>query len=170
MSTTLLRLATETDLLSINEIYNYYVLRSTCTYQLDPETMADRLSWFREHPVEKYPVTVVQIADEVVGWGSLSRWRPRAAAPTVEATVYIRHDRHRLGLGKLILCDLIERARQIGYHSIIGSVSADQAASIALQESLGFRQAAHMCEVAYKFGKWLDLMYMQLMLETQSTR
>jgi phosphinothricin acetyltransferase len=168
MSTPTLRPAAESDLSTINEIYNYYVLRSTCTYQLEPESIADRLAWFREHPPDKYPVVVVEIDGEVVGWGSLSKWRPRAAmAPTVEVTVYVRHEMHRRGLGKMILCHLIERACQIGFHSIIGSVSADQNASISLQEGVGFRRVAHLVEVGHKFGQWLDLMYMQLMLEAR---
>jgi L-amino acid N-acyltransferase len=165
MSTPLLRLAIEDDLEAINEIYNYYVMHSTCTYQLDPESLADRLNWMRAHSPDEYPVTIVEFGAEIVGWGSLSKWRPRAAmAPTVEATVYVRHQLHRRGLGKLILGDLIERACQIGFHSMIGSVSADQTASIGLQESLGFRQVAYLTQVAHKFGKWLDLIYMQRML------
>lgn len=160
-----IRLAAATDLPAINEIYNYYVLHSTCTYQLEPESVQDRLSRFRDHPSEKYPVIVVEKEDEILGWGSLSKWRPRAAmAPTVEVTVYIRHDMHRQGLGRMILADLIERSRQIGYHSAIASVSAEQTASIGLQESFGFRQVAYMAQVANKFDQWLDLTYMQLML------
>jgi phosphinothricin acetyltransferase len=158
-------LATEDDLAAINEIYNYYVPRSTCTYQLEPESIEDRTAWFREHSPDKYPVVVATMHGEVVGWGSLSKFRPRAAyAPTVEASVYIRHDCHRRGLGRLILLELVERARQAGFHSIMGGASADQAASIALQENLGFRRVAHLVEVGYKFGQRLDVVYLQLML------
>lgn len=166
MSEPSIRLAAETDLPAINEIYNYYVLHSTCTYQLEPESMQDRFCWFRDHPSEKYPVIVVEEAGEIFGWGSLSKWRPRAAmAPTVEVTVYIRHDRHRQGLGKMILNNLIERSRQIGYQSAIASVSAEQTASIGLQETFGFRRVAYLTQVANKFDQWLDLTYMQLMLK-----
>jgi phosphinothricin acetyltransferase len=160
-----LRLARADDLPAINDIYNYYVPRSTCTYQLEPETLADRQAWFRQHLPDKYPVIVAEVDLQVAGWGSLSKFRERAAyAPTVEASVYIRHDRHRCGLGRLILCDLIERARAAGFPSLIGGASADQTASIALQESLGFRHIAHLHEVGYKFGRWLDVVYLQLML------
>ena len=165
----LLRLATAADLPAINEIYNYYVPRSTCTYQLEPETIEARQAWFAEHPPELYPVIVAELADspeQVVGWGSLSKFRERAAyAPTVEASVYIRHDRHRRGLGRAILIDLIDRARAAGFHSLIGGASADQTASIALQESLGMRHVAHLKEVGFKFGQWLDVVYLQLMLQ-----
>lgn len=165
MSVAHLRLATESDLDAINEIYNYYVLRSTCTYQLEPETIEDRRSWFRDHPSDKYPVIVAISDDEILGWGSLSKWRPRAAmVPTVEVTVYIRHDKQRQGLGKMILGDLIGRARQLNYHSAIASISGDQQASIELHQQFGFKRVAHLREVAFKFEQWLDLLYLQLKL------
>jgi phosphinothricin acetyltransferase len=166
---TLLRLATAADLPAINEIYNYYVPRSTCTYQLEPETIEARQAWFAEHLPERYPVIVAELADSpghIAGWGSLSKFRERAAyAPTVEASVYIRHDRQRRGLGRAILIDLIDRARAAGFHSLIGGASADQTASIALQESLGMQRVAHLKEVGFKFGQWLDVVYLQLMLQ-----
>jgi phosphinothricin acetyltransferase len=165
MTTPSLRLAAESDLPTINDIYNYYVLRSTCTYQLEPETLKARTAWFRNHPPDQYPVTVAQVDGLVVGWGSLSKFRDRAAySPSVEASVYIHHDFHRRGLGRLLLTDLIQRARAAGFHTLIGGASADQAASIALQEHLGFFRVACFKEVGYKFGQRLDVVFMQLML------
>ena len=162
----IVRLATPADLPAINDIYNYYVDRSTCTYQTEHETLADRQAWFAEHPPDKYPITVADMDGTVVGWGSLSRFRPRAAyAPTVEASVYIHHDYHRRGLGRAVLVELIVRARAAGFHSLIGGASADQTASIALQENLGFQHVARLKQVGYKFGRWLDVVYMQLMLD-----
>ena len=102
--------------------------------------------------------------------GFASKFRLRAAyAPTVEASVYIHHDHHRRGLGRLILEELIAQARRAGFHSMIGGVSADQAASIALQESLGFKRVAHLKEVGLKFGQRLDVIYLQLMLGATPT-
>jgi phosphinothricin acetyltransferase len=165
MNAPAIRLATESDLSAINDIYNYYVLRSTCTYQLEPETLAARTAWFHNHPPDKYPVTVAEVDGLVVGWGSLSKFRDRAGYnPSVEASVYIHHDFHRRGLGRLILTDLISRARTAGFHTLIGGASADQAASIALQERLGFFRVARFKEVGYKFGQRLDVVFMQLML------
>jgi L-amino acid N-acyltransferase len=165
MDTCRLRLATQADLPAINDIYNFYVERSTCTYQLEPETLPDREAWFRDHPPEKYPVIVAENGRAILGWGSLSRFRPRAAyAPTVEASIYIHPDHHRRGLGRKLLVELIGRARQAGFHSLIGGASADQTASLALQESLGLKPVAHFREVGFKFGQWLDVIYMQLML------
>jgi phosphinothricin acetyltransferase len=160
-----LRLATEADLSAINEIYNYYVLCSTCTYQLEPETLEGRQAWFRAHPAEKYPVTVAEFDSQVIGWGSLSKFRDRAAYDgSVEASVYIRQDAHRRGIGRTLLTDLIQRARAIGFHTLIGGASADQTASVGLQESLGFQRVGRFKEVGYKFGQWLDVVFYQLML------
>ncbi|RIK74018.1 MAG: N-acetyltransferase [Planctomycetota bacterium] len=166
-----LRLAEGRDLAAINDIYNYYVLNCTCTYQLEPDTLDDRKVWFREHPPEKYPVVVAEQEGEVVGWGSLSRFRPRAGyAPTAEASIYIRSDCHRRGFGRALLADLIDRARTAGFHSIVGGASAEQTASIALQESLGFVRVARFVEVGYKFGRRLDVVYLQLMLSPEPKR
>src|SRR5262245_6497064 len=160
-----IRLATAADLPAINDIYNYYVLRSTCTYQLEPETVDARTAWFRNHPPDKYPVTVAELDSRIAGWGSLSKFRDRAAyEPTVEASVYIHHELHRRGLGRTLLSDLIQRARALGYHSLLGGASGDQVASLALQESLGFTRVACFKEVGYKFGRRLDVVFMQLML------
>jgi L-amino acid N-acyltransferase len=160
-----LRLAAATDLPAINDIYNHYVLCSTCTYQLEPETLEAREAWFAAHSPDKYPVTVAEIEGGVVGWGSLSKFRDRAAYDgSVEASIYIHHDYHRRGLGRALLVDLIVRARAAGFHTLIGGCSADQAASLALQESLGFTRVAHFQEVGYKFGRWLDVIFLQLML------
>ncbi|REK12019.1 MAG: N-acetyltransferase [Planctomycetota bacterium] len=165
MTSPCLRLATEDDLVAINDIYNYYVLHSTCTYQLEAEPIEDRAAWFRERLRQCLPVTVAEHGTQVVGWGSLSRFHPRTGyASTVEASVYINHQHHRRGLGRLLLSDLVERARSAGFHSVIGGASAEQTASIALQESLGFKRVGQLVQVGYKFNTWLDVIYLQRML------
>lgn len=166
---TVIRLATSDDLGIIREIYNYYVETSTCTFQLEPDTEAQRLAWFQgRSPV--HPVTVAEVGGEVVGWASLSPWHARAAyARTVEASVYIRHGLHRRGVGRLLLLDLIERARNLGHHTIIGGACTEQTASMALQESLGFEKVGYLRQVGYKFDRWLDVVYMQIFLGMEGT-
>lgn len=168
MSSFSLRLAQEADLVAINDIYNHYVLHSTCTYQTEPETIEARRAWFAAHG-EGYPVIVGEHDGEVVGWGSLSKFKDRAAyQPSVEGSVYIRQDRLGYGFGRVILIDLIERARALGYHTFIGGACSSQAASIRLQESLGFQRVGQFREVGLKFGRRLDVVYLQLMLQTSS--
>ena len=159
-----IRLACESDLAAINAIYNHYVLHSTCTYQLAPESDGARRAWFQAHGKE-HPVTVAESAGEVVGWASLNRYHPREAyARTVENSIYVRHDRQRRGIGRALLADQIERARQLGHHTILALISAEQAASIALHEAFGFQKAAHLRELGWKQGQWLDVVFMQLLL------
>ena len=159
-----IRPARESDLAAINAIYNHYVLHSTCTYQVTPETGEARLAWFRGHG-ENHPVTVAEVDGEVVGWASLNRYHPREAyARTVENSVYVRHDRHRRGIGRALLADLIGRARQLGHHTILAGISAEQEASIALHEVFGFQKAAHLRELGWKQGAWLDVVFLQLVL------
>jgi phosphinothricin acetyltransferase len=160
----LIRPATETDLVAINDIYNHYVFHSTCTYQEKAEPIESRRRWFEGHG-EKHPITVATIDDRVVGWGSLSPYHSRSAYQnTVENSVYVHHEMHRRGIGATILTDLIVRARAIEYRTIIASIDGDQAASLAMHAKFGFEKVGHFKEVGFKFGRWLDVIYMQLML------
>jgi len=159
-----IRLATPADLEAINAIYNHYVFHSTCTYQTEASTIEERQAWFAAHGPE-YPVTVGQHDSQVMAWGSLSRFHARAAyRPTVENSVYVRHDLLGQGIGRQMLADLITRAQALRFHSIIAGVSADQAPSVKLHERAGFVKVAHLREVGYKFNRWLDVIYLQKML------
>jgi L-amino acid N-acyltransferase YncA len=158
------RNATETDLVAINDIYNHYVLHSTCTYQEEPETIENRRQWFQHHG-EKHPVIVAERAGRVIGWGSLSPYHPRSAyRHTVENSVYLHHEHHRQGIGSLILQELIVRARRLGHRVIIAGIDADQKGSVALHTKFGFTHVGHMKQVGYKFNRWLDVIYMELMI------
>ncbi|MGE5610437.1 MAG: N-acetyltransferase family protein [Bacillota bacterium] len=164
MSDVQIRPATRDDLGAINEIYNYYVLHSTCTYQKEPDTSQERQAWFAEHG-PRHAVTVAELDGQVVGWGSLSRFHPRCAyAQTVEDSVYVRHDVHRRGVGTTLLTDLIQRARAVNHHAIVALIDSSQAASLALHRKLGFEACGHLREVGNKFDRWLDVIYMQRIL------
>jgi phosphinothricin acetyltransferase len=159
-----IRPAARSDLSAVNEIYNYYVLHSTCTYQEEPETIASRRQWFGRHGA-KHPVVVAEVNDEVVGWGSLSAYHPRSAyRRTVENSVYVHHQHHRRGMGSLLLKDLIVRARAFGHHAIIAGIDAEQAGSVALHDRFGFQKVGQFRQVGFKFRRWLDVIYMELVL------
>jgi phosphinothricin acetyltransferase len=152
------------DLASIADIYNHYVLQSTCTFQTEPDTLEGRKEWL-DLRGDRYPVLVAEVGGEVVGWGSLSRFHPRSSAwHTLEDSVYVRHDMRGKGIGKALLYGLIERGRALGFHSIVAGIAHDQPASIALHEKLGFREVAHLREVGYKQDTWIDVKMFQLML------
>ena len=159
-----IRDALEGDLGVINDIYNHYVLHSTCTYQTEPSTLEERRKWFSEHS-RPYTVIVAEVGGQVVGWGSLSRFHPRAAyGRTTENSVYIHPDWHRRGLGRALLARLVVHARKADFHTIIAIISADQEPSIKLHETFGFTPSGSVKEVGHKFGRWLDVAYLQLML------
>jgi phosphinothricin acetyltransferase len=159
-----IRPATEADLPAINAIYNHYVLHSTCTYQTEPSTAEERLEWFRQHG-EKHPVIVAEEDGQVVGWGSLSRFHPRAAyGHSVEDSVYLHHEWQGRGLGAILLGELLRLAKELGHHTVLGGIDADQAASVALHAKFGFVKVSHLKEVGYKQDRWLDVIWMQKML------
>lgn len=159
-----IRLATLADLPAINEIYNHYVLNSTCTYDEEPTSAAEREVWFLGHGPQ-HPITVAERGAEIVGWASISPFRTRPAyRRTVENSVYVRHDRQRQGIGAALLADSIERAKALGHHTIIAAIDQEQAASVSIHQRLGFEQVAMLKQVGFKFGRWLDVVYLQKML------
>jgi phosphinothricin acetyltransferase len=159
-----IRVASLDDLAAIDAIYNHYVANATCTWQYEPAPPAERRAWFDVHGVE-HPITVAVDGDAVVGFGSLSLYNKREGYRfTVENTVYVHPEHHRRGIGRALLADLIARARALGHRNIIASVSGDQEASMALHRAAGFVEVGRMKELGVKFGKWLDCVYLQLVL------
>ena len=159
-----IRLATDADLSAVHDIYNHYVICSTCTYQTEVEPLSVRQAWFAARGPE-HPVTVAELDGAVVGWGALSRFHPRAAyGRTVENAVYVRPDRHRRGVGGALLADLISRGAALGHHTVVALVDAEQDGSLALHERHGFEPAGRLRQAGFKFGKWLDVVYLQRML------
>ncbi|HTL28363.1 MAG TPA: GNAT family N-acetyltransferase [Tepidisphaeraceae bacterium] len=169
MSRISIRLAAEADLASMFEIYNHYVRTSVCTYQDTEDTLEDRATWLHTHMPEYFPATVAEIDGEVVGFGALSPFRERSAYRfTVENAVYVRHDMHRQGIGRILLADLIERSREIGHQTIIAVIDAEQPGSVALHRAFGFEVCGEMKRVGFKFDRWLDVVFMQLIHSPQS--
>jgi L-amino acid N-acyltransferase YncA len=159
-----IRPAVKSDIKVINDIYNHYVLHSTCTYQEEPEPLKGRHNWFAHHG-SKHPITVAVEKNRVVGWGSLSAYHARSAyRRTVENSVYVHHEHHRRGIGSLLLEDLIVRARKAGHRAIIAAIDADQPTSVALHSKFDFKKVGHFKQVGFKFGRWLDVVYMELLL------
>ena len=104
---------------------------------------------------------------QVVGFGALIPFRARQAyRHTVENSVYVRADRHGLGIGKALLMDLLQRATALGHRTVIAAISADQAQSVNLHRGLGFFKTAHLEQVGFKFDRWLDVVYLQRHLWT----
>ena len=161
---TTIRAATEADVPAIRNIYNYEILNGWATFDLEPKSLEDRLQWFRE----MRPPHCVIVAEEngaVIGWGCLRAFHERAAYRfTAQNSVFIHQDHRGRGVGKSILVHLIEEAEASGFHTIMAGVSQDNPGSDRLHQSFGFRLVGNEREVGYKFDRWLDVSWYQLML------
>ena len=157
--------ANEADLPAILAIYNDVVATSTAVYSETPVTLDDRLAWFRGRRAQGYPILVARGAD-VVGYASFGDFRAWPGYRfTVEHSVHVRADRRGRGIGSMLVEALIPRAAALGKHVILGGIDADNAASIRMHERLGFERTAQLKQVGRKFDRWLDLVFMQRMLE-----
>ena len=158
-----IRPATEADLPGILEIYNDAVLHTTATYDYEPRTLEHRRQWFEDHQRDNYAVFVaVDETGRIVGWSALNPYHARPGYRfTTENSVYIAADRRGQGIGKQLLEPLIEAARACGLHAIIAAIDATNEASIRLHARYGFEQVGHFKQVGFKFGRWLDVVYLE---------
>ncbi|MHB8105685.1 MAG: GNAT family N-acetyltransferase [Dehalococcoidales bacterium] len=153
------------DLGAITDIYNQAILRTTATFDTTTKTVDDQKPWFDKHG-DKYPIIVALEGDEVVGWASMSAWSDRCAyAATAEASLYIREDYRGKGVGRQLSVAILKAGKEAGLHTAILRIAGDNAASIKLAESLGFKHIGVMREVGNKFGKLLDVYLMQIIFD-----
>jgi len=162
----LIRDALETDLPALRDIFNDAVLNTTAIWMDNVVDLANRQAWFAARAQQGYPILVAEnVAGEVVGYASFGDWRPfDGFCHTVEHSVYIRADQRGKGLGPLLLAALIERAKACDKHVMVAAIESGNAASIRLHQRLGFAITGQMPQVGRKFGRWLDLTFMQLIL------
>jgi L-amino acid N-acyltransferase len=168
IETVALRLASLGDAEQIRQIYNHEVANSVATFDLVPRSLADQQRWIADRSGAFAAIVAVDPTDElgeVVGFGSLSPYKERAAYRTsVEDSVYVRRDRGGRGIGKLIVTDLLRVASVSGFHAVFARITASSETSVALHKSCGFELVGVEREVGRKFGKWLDVVIMQALL------
>jgi L-amino acid N-acyltransferase YncA len=158
------RLARPEDTEAIRAIYNEEVLGSTVTFDLRPRTTEEQRAWIDRHQ-GAHPAVVATEGLTVVGFGSLSAFRDRAAyATTVENSLYVDASWRGKGVGRLILDELVALAVARGFHTVIARVSGDNEPSIALHRRCGFALVGVEREVGRKFGQWIDVAVLQRML------
>ena len=160
------RLARLDDAEAIRAIYNREVSTSTVTFDLVPRSAVEQREWLAARSGAHAVVVATDGEGGVVGFGSLSPYRDRPAyRTTVEDSVYVRHDRRRSGVGSLLLEELVAVAARHGFHTVIARVVGDHQASIDLHRRHGFAVVGVEREVGRKFGRWLDVAVLQLLLE-----
>ena len=161
------REAHEADLPAILAIYNHAIINTTAVFAYRPHTLAMRREWLREKQAAGLPVLVAVLDDDVVGFATYGPFRQWPAYKyTIEHSVHVAERAWRRGVGRALMTALLADARRRDYHAVIGGVGAENVASLRLHESLGFVEVAHFREVGYKFGRWLDLKFLQLLLAT----
>lgn len=161
-----IRHALEEDLPGILAIYNDAILHTTAVYDYTPHTLEMRLAWLRAKQESDMPVFVADDTGRIAGFSALGPFRAWAAYRyTVENSIYVGPDDRGRGLGRLLLAPLIDAARTLGMHAIVAGVDADNQASYRLHRAFGFEEVAHFRQVGYKFDRWLDLKFLELLLD-----
>lgn len=164
----LIRCTQERHAAPILEIFNEAIVSSTALFDYEPRQPEAMVAWFEAKARGGYPVIGVEGTDgELQGFASYGTFRAWPAYKySVEHSVYVHRDHRGKGLGRVLMRELIAVAEQQGYHTMIGGIEAGNAGSIALHESLGFTHAGTIREAGFKFGRWLDLSFYQLILRT----
>lgn len=159
------RLATASDSEAMRTIYNREVVGSTVTFDMVERTRDEQQSWLEAHS-GAYPAVVAVAPDgRILGFGSLTPYRPRPAySTTVEDSIYIDDHARGQGVGRLVLSELVRLAGAHGFHNVIARIVGGHEASIALHRSCGFELVGTEKEVGRKFGRWLDVVVMQCLL------
>lgn len=161
-----IRWAEKSDLPRLADIFNYEVLHGTASFSIRPRTIGERTIWFEQHDRDRFPLIVSEDNERVTGYASLSVYRDNDAyAATAELSVYVDHEYRGRKTGEALMEELIRMARENGkIHAIVSVITADNVPSIRLHEKLGFRYCGVTAEVGFKFGRWLDAVYYQLIL------
>jgi L-amino acid N-acyltransferase len=166
----IVRDATESDVPAILAIYNDVLATSTAIFSDAPSKLEDRLQWLRDRRALGYPVLVATDESGVLGFASFADFRSWPGyRHTVEHSVHVRADVRGRGIGGALMRVLLERATALGKHVMVAGVDADNAGSIRLHERLGFQRAGTLHHVGCKFGRWLDLAFLERRLDERET-
>ena len=153
---------------AILAILNEAIANSTALYDYKLRTDADMQAWFDGKERNKHPVICVENeSGELMGFASYGQFRERPAYKyTVEHSVYIEKSSRGQGLGRKLLEAIVARAEEQGMHVLVGAIDLSNSASIELHKRLGFEHSGTIKQAAFKFGRWLDLAFMQKTLAT----
>jgi len=160
-----IRDAARNDAAAIVAMYNHFIVNTAITFEEQAVTESDMAQRIAEVQGVALPWLVAEQDGVVLGYAYATKWRVRHAYRfSVESTVYLAPSFAGKGIGRLLYTALLGRLREQGCHLVIGGIALPNAASVALHEALGFRKVAEFNEVGFKFGRWVDVGYWQLML------
>ena len=163
----LVRPATEADLGSVQAIYAHHVRTGLGTFEEEPPSVTEMLRRFRELRSQGAPYLVAALDSEILGYAYAGPFRARSAYRfTCENAVYVAADRARSGIGLALMQRLIDEARSLGLREMLAVIGdSDNAGSIGLHARLGFRHIGTFERAGFKFGRWVDVVFMQLRLD-----
>jgi L-amino acid N-acyltransferase YncA len=160
-----LRDALEDDLPQILDIYNDVILNTTAVYSEQPHTLEMRQVWFNERKASGFPVIVAEQDGMVAGFATYGHFRVWPCYRfTVEHSVYVHVGNRGQGISNILLNEIIDHAKKAGMHALIAGVDSENDISLKLHFKFGFTQVARFKEVGYKFNRWLDLIFLELIL------
>jgi phosphinothricin acetyltransferase len=163
---TTIRSAAEDDLADILRIYNQAIEKTTAVFEYRPHTLEMRREWFKAKQAASLPVLVALESGAVLGFASYGPFRAWPAYKySVELSVYVDESARGRGIGSVLVRSILESAHKQDLHVVMAGITADNAVSLRLHEKLGFVEVAHVREVGYKFGRWLDLKLLQIVLD-----
>lgn len=156
----MIRPATSQDAQAILDIYSHYVYNSHSTFELIPPSLTYMEDKIRN---AQHPWLVYEEQGQVIGYAYAIHWKMREAYKrTCETSVYLHHEAGGKGIGAKLYQALMDILKEQGYHAIIGGISLPNDASVRLHEKLGFKKIAEFKEVGYKFDRWIDVGYWEL--------
>ena len=164
-----IRNAETEDVNKILEIVNHEILHSTVIYEYKERTLEQQLEWFEQKQADGLPVIVAEIGGRVVGFGTYGTYGTFRTRPayqfSVEHSVYVSHESRTNGVGKQLLTKLIKLAKDNGFHVMVAGVDSSNQQSFAFHKKFGFKEVGTFKEVGFKFDKWLDIRFLQLILD-----
>jgi len=161
-----IRRATANDLHGILAIVNHAILHTTAIYDYEPRTIETQQQWFDDKVKSAFPVIVAEAEDKIVGFASYGAFNPKVGyRMTVEHSVYVADGFSGNGVGKMLLSELIALAKTQKIHVMVGLIDASNVGSIEFHKKFGFTENGVLKEVGFKFDKWLDVQFMQLILD-----
>ena len=157
--------AARAQLPEIRDIYNEVIRNSTAVFSDVEVTLENREAWFDAKRTAGFPVLAASDSSGVVGFGTFGEFRSWPGyRHTVEHSVHVRADYRGRGAGRALVQALLQEAASMHKHVMIAGIDAKNVTSISLHETLGFQTVGELKEVAFKFGRWLDLKFMQRLI------
>jgi L-amino acid N-acyltransferase len=161
----LVRFATEADLPAMLEIYNDIIVNTTAVWHEEPHTLQMRKDWFLQRQQQGFPVFVAEDDSQMLGFSTIGPFRPwHGYRFTVENSIYVNSNCRGKGVANELMPPLIKAATELKLHAIVAGIEAENIASIKLHQKFGFEEVAHFKQVGFKFGRWMDLKFLELVI------